>query len=986
MSVIMPNLAEQVDREDILLAVEKIEKESITLNKIRKYYIEINGVKYPPKDLVRLAAQIKGVKYISEYKLKGGEQTNKYYRGMGFIVGTIGETYNFSLDITSFNKHFKDYVSYCKRSQWLRYREAYKFRFSRWLSSKIDFDKQNNDEILSICIDSQNQKYDVNSKVDGINFITSSLMYSDDFIVKKDIEALRKLYEGDDIEDIDFLGGATSFPKFSVWAGTLIPSKSRVYANEELTSGIAMLFNLKKYPKSGVKSFVLANECLNILADTVLNEYENEAYDLLSIVFPDNSTLSDSDLSWIVQDFILFLNRRVISKSINYFWVNQGSKYKQELNARCIVAPINNIHHHKRLKEMLEGDILLHYSGSEIKAKSVVVQEFEELPRPYENKLEDELVVKLNYEELVNPISIEWIQEKLSKHKNLLPKRYSPFDKNLKPYQSYCLNFNKSLFNLLLSDKTIEFKTKYTMKNPNIILYGPPGTGKTYSTINKALEIIDPDFLFANEKDRRKIVNRFNSLKESGQIVFTTFHQSMTYEDFIEGIKPKMVGDDFDGEPSLTYQIENGIFKEIAEKSQSVAARPIEGSSIYIPKEKFKNNINKISLGNSLNSEDDGIDEYCFENNCIALGFGEDIDFSGVTNRAEIREKFREAGITIESKKEFAVSAIERLVLWMVPGQLVFVSHGNSRLKAIGEISGDYYCDLKAPIRYSQFRKVKWLYIDLNIPILDVYEHKFSQQTIYQIDPRKINQEYFNVKSDNNAHKSLDYVFIIDEINRGNISQIFGELITLIEDDKRLGQENELKVVLPYSKEEFGIPSNLYIIGTMNTADRSIEALDTALRRRFSFIEMLPMPELIRKVGKLKETKGILNGIDIVNLLETINIRIEKLVDRDHMIGHSYFLKVATLEDLKIVFQNKVIPLLQEYFFGDYGKIGLIIGKAFFDEVSNDTNDNFFADFDYDASSLLEKPTYHLKNVVEMSDVDFKDALNLLLGKEDIEN
>jgi 5-methylcytosine-specific restriction protein B len=136
----------------------------------------------------------------------------------------------------------------------------------------------------------------------------------------------------------------------------------------------------------------------------------------------------------------------------------------------------------------------------------------------------------------------------------------------------------------------------------------------------------------------------------------------------------------------------------------------------------------------------------------------------------------------------------------------------------------------------------------------------------------------------------------------------------------------------------------------------------------------------------LKEKGGLLKGIDIVNLLETINKRIEKLVDRDHMIGHSYFLKVSTLEDLKIVFQNKVIPLLQEYFFGDYGKIGLIIGKVFFEEINNDTNENFFADFDYDASSLLEKPTYHLKNVVEMSDASFIDALNLLLGKEGIEN
>jgi len=233
---------------------------------------------------------------------------------------------------------------------------------------------------------------------------------------------------------------------------------------------------------------------------------------------------------------------------------------------------------------------------------------------------------------------------------------------------------------------------------------------------------------------------------------------------------------------------------------------------------------------------------------------------------------------------------------------------------------------------------------------------------------------------------NANYAIFIDEINRGNISQIFGELITLIEDDKRLGEENELKVVLPYSKTEFGVPSNLYIIGTMNTADRSVEALDTALRRRFSFIEVTPKPELIKEVGVLKDKDGYLEGVNIVDLLVVINKRIEKLVDRDHMIGHSYFLKVLTLKDLKVVFQNKVIPLLQEYFFGDYGKIGLVIGKAFFEDINQDDDDNFFADFDYDASSLLEKVSYHIKNVIEMSDDDFIIALNALLGKENIEN
>jgi 5-methylcytosine-specific restriction enzyme B len=232
------------------------------------------------------------------------------------------------------------------------------------------------------------------------------------------------------------------------------------------------------------------------------------------------------------------------------------------------------------------------------------------------------------------------------------------------------------------------------------------------------------------------------------------------------------------------------------------------------------------------------------------------------------------------------------------------------------------------------------------------------------------------------ARKDPDqnYAIFIDEINRGNVSQIFGELITLIEEDKREGEENELSTVLPYSKTNFSVPPNLYIIGTMNTADRSIEALDTALRRRFSFIEMPAKHEIIKTQGNVPD--GILNGIDLSDLLKTINQRIEKLIDKDHMIGHSYFLNVSNLRGLKSTFQNKILPLLQEYFFGDYGKVGLVIGTGFFETNENQVEDNFFAPFeDYDSGSFLERKIYHFKNIVKMNDEDFLSAIQLLMNK-----
>ncbi len=205
------------------------------------------------------------------------------------------------------------------------------------------------------------------------------------------------------------------------------------------------------------------------------------------------------------------------------------------------------------------------------------------------------------------------------------------------------------------------------------------------------------------------------------------------------------------------------------------------------------------------------------------------------------------------------------------------------------------------------------------------------------------------------SDSSNNYAIFIDEINRGNISSIFGELITLIEDDKREGKPNEIKATLPYSKKLFSVPNNLYIIGTMNTADRSVEALDTALRRRFSFIEMNPEPQ------KLSEPGYKCIGIDLEQLLISINGRIEKLLDKDYCIGHSYFMAIKNpekpLDDLKQIFQNKILPLLQEYFYGDWGKIMLVVGKEFIYKkietikfLSDDLADNY--------EEYNEKPIY----------------------------
>jgi 5-methylcytosine-specific restriction protein B len=194
---------------------------------------------------------------------------------------------------------------------------------------------------------------------------------------------------------------------------------------------------------------------------------------------------------------------------------------------------------------------------------------------------------------------------------------------------------------------------------------------------------------------------------------------------------------------------------------------------------------------------------------------------------------------------------------------------------------------------------------------------------------------------------------------------VLGELITLLEDDKRLGGENQMTVTLPYSNTLFGVPANLHVIGTMNTADRSIEALDAALRRRFEFREMPPRPE---------DLKFVIDGpIDPHRMLRTINRRLEKLRDRDHCIGDAYFRPLEndrTLDALKQVFANKILPLLQEYFFGDWGKIGLVLGKEF---VRRKADNIELANFDHDdRETLMSRTVYELTPISELTDHSFR--------------
>ncbi|EAL3871400.1 AAA family ATPase [Campylobacter coli] len=437
----------------------------------------------------------------------------------------------------------------------------------------------------------------------------------------------------------------------------------------------------------------------------------------------------------------------------------------------------------------------------------------------------------------------------------------------------------------------------------NQILYGPPGTGKTYHTIDKALEILGENLESRDEKKAK-----FDEYVRKGQIVFTTFHQSYGYEEFVEGIKP--IIDNDENSQEVKYDVKDGIFKELCDKS-------------------LKNYILSMQNENEIDL-DKLIFEFANYINQDFLNKGNEFPLENKVSIKKILLNFKDEyrsfslGGSIKSPQSLTIDIIKR----------DYLNFKNKKILSFKDIKPKYDSQ-------SDYHGNAIYYF--------MFYNKLKEFENIQNEKFKIKKEILK-----------SYIIIIDEINRGNVSKIFGELITLIEPSKRIGEKEELKVTLPYSGEKFGVPKNVYIIGTMNTADRSITSLDTALRRRFEFVEMMPDPDLLKNVFICKDVENPNKDEDYLgddaktegfaeilqNILISINKRIEFLLDREKTIGHAFFMSeavkfnkdnwckpdeyeedwyVLSISKLKSIFQNKIIPLLQEYFYNDYALISAVL-------------------------------------------------------------
>lgn len=448
----------------------------------------------------------------------------------------------------------------------------------------------------------------------------------------------------------------------------------------------------------------------------------------------------------------------------------------------------------------------------------------------------------------------------------------------------------------------------------NLILYGPPGTGKTYATAAEAVRLCDhsvPD-------DREALMARYNVLVQAGQIRFTTFHQSYSYEDFVEGLRPVAAADDAAG--GFTLEPRKGIFREIC----AVAEQARKGGGAEKAFDLDGRQVFKMSLGRA--GVEDEVFEAAIKEGYAVLGWGGDVDWSDpiYETRQAVHDRWNQI-VPGTHGNDGNIAQLWAFRSLMREGDLIVAVDGNTRFRAIGVVTGPYRFEPTGIGTYNHRRSVDWVLVpDEPLPSAEIYDRTFTKAAFYQLNGASLKHEALArlLQTGEGGSEALDqFVLIIDEINRANISKVFGELITLLEPDKRLGRAEALTLILPYSGDRFGVPENLHVIGTMNTADRSIALLDTALRRRFEFRELMPEPTVLAKAAEN-------TGVDLVALLTVLNDRIEYLFDRDHQIGHAYFIACETREDVDAVMRHRVIPLLAEYFYEDWEKVARVLGDA----------------------------------------------------------
>ncbi|SCW38328.1 McrB family protein [Mucilaginibacter sp. NFR10] len=976
----MPFEPEKITKEHIIKATKILDSGEIGIRPSIKFDVIVNGKAYPPKDLMRLAHEEATGEYL--WQPGGGEPTNRYLTKLGF---EIREKNNSADPIANLVKIYKDRVKASGNAD-----EVYKFDLITDFQNKWDIDapdffgmfKQINFSNL-LFFNAIGVIREVAARYPEEVREAFRVLYYDEIILTERIKRFQtaisdiyaRLKNLNHNQDERTIATYLTFHNASIYT----------YYKSSFYSKYCKLLNIKK-AKAGDR-YIHYLELVDQLIENYIDE--DEELKQMHAKYLENSSFKDEKFKILAQDILYQSLDLAQPEVVNYYIggsVWQDAKPADQLTRFLKDGIWENGYDGKNLDlvKSIKPSSKIAIKAVHTIEKTKSVMTIKARGEVVENE-DDGNVLKVNWEEGFKPFVVNFSGGYWQTIHSVTNPEHIDAIFNNSAQKQYPVQASEE--HLFMSNAPL-----------NQILFGPPGTGKTYHTMNKALEIVG---INTASLDRNGIKAEYEKRVAAGQFVFTTFHQSMSYEDFIEGIKPNAETDEGG---QIRYKIEDGILKRLSRKAvaeyyrQDISNKkqnstPIDRLQLY--DEAWDHLVKSVqeNLDNGKTLE-------------LSSSSGKTLDAIKITAQGNILVKPRS-----ENAEEYTVSYTRTQKLFEAYPDLSVVKNIDKEFRqVIGGANATTY----------------WCVVDyLNNWIKQKQNTKAPIAEVIQVNEALVKFDNQIVK-DNVKANVKPYVLIIDEINRGNVSKVFGELITLIEKDKRLGHEEAIEVTLPYSKEKFGVPANLYIIGTMNTADRSVEALDTALRRRFSFEEILPNPTLlspaalywkllwdykdvswedenfITKEENLLELLGanddlwkarkeiwddmekegrdekqisyfdsyIFSGVSLQQILNTLNKRIEVLKDRDHQIGHAYFINVCNLADLMAVFKDNIIPLLQEYFFGDYNKIQLVLGDGFITSSSTEVKFAIEEDDEY-----ADRIIYSIAREVFETETKFATAL-----------